>query len=232
MPSKENYNMNYRPKTYWVYGDQHTKVEATVKGSVRRTIAKLGLEGDPVALTDPHAFDVSLTDKERGLRASMHPSLMGGEFLPDYDDGEVEIARVSYASVTADVVSVRARWFETEIHYSIVDEYYDDYGSYQITLKSSKTPLTFEEIISLIDTAMGGACQCEDGNGLVLPVLNGNVETGLDNLAGFVEVTSPFYPQLNDWYSTVFKEWLDEKLREEEDEDGNGSEYGSKGPWR
>ena len=34
---------------------------------------------------------------------------MSGEYLPDFEGDEVEIARVTLASVTGDVVSIRAR---------------------------------------------------------------------------------------------------------------------------
>ena len=39
----------------------------------------------------------------------VHPSNIGEEFLPPLRNGEVEIARISLASVTADQISVRAR---------------------------------------------------------------------------------------------------------------------------
>ena len=56
----------------------------------------------------------------------IYPSFMGGEYLPDADDGEVEIARVALRSVMADVMSVRACLEEDGIRYRIVDEYQND----------------------------------------------------------------------------------------------------------
>ena len=219
MPDTNKFDMSYIPKSYWVYGNQQTKVEATVKGDVRRTIAKLGLEGDPVALTDRHAFDVSLTDEERGRRASMHPSLMSGEFLPDYDDGEVEIARVRMASVTGDIISIRAKWFEGQIHYTVTDEYDDEYGPYEFSPKSSVSPLTFGELICFIESTDGRFVTDEDGTGLVIPILWMNYEgQEPEDLPSFVEVTSPFYLELNAWYEAAINEWVIDRLKEQEED--------------
>ena len=96
MPKINDYSMEYRPKSYWVYDDPKKKVRATVKGSVRRAVAEAALDGDLVGLTDPHCFDQSLTEDERQWRGSFHPMFMGGEYLPDLCAGEVEIARVEY----------------------------------------------------------------------------------------------------------------------------------------
>ena len=53
----------------------------------------------------------------------LHPSNMGGEYLPLLRKGEVEIARISLQSVTADQISIRARRLSKRIGYRIVDEY-------------------------------------------------------------------------------------------------------------
>jgi len=43
-----------------------------------------------------------------GLGA-IHPSFMGGEYLPGYRRNEVEIVRIELDSTTSDVISLRAR---------------------------------------------------------------------------------------------------------------------------
>jgi len=48
---------------------------------------------------------------------SVHPMFLGGNYLPDTERGEVEIARVSLASVTGDVTCVYARPADGGIHY-------------------------------------------------------------------------------------------------------------------
>ncbi len=47
---------------------------------------------------------------------------MGDEYLPDYLPGEVEIARVSLRSVTADMIALRARPEGVGIRYRWVAE--------------------------------------------------------------------------------------------------------------
>ena len=154
MPDKTEFNMDFRPKSYWVFDSLDKKVKATVKGEVRRSVAEFCLENPELMGVDPCAFDISLSEIERARRSKMHPMFMGGEFLPDYLQGEVEIARVSMQSVTADVVSVRAHWEKGKIHYQIVDEYIEDNGPYTISFESSLLPLTMAELIHLVDSAI------------------------------------------------------------------------------
>ena len=60
--------------------------------------------------------------------ATLGPSWMGGEYLPDLEGREVEIARVVLASVTMDVFSLRARLLpDGGYGYRMVDEY-PEYG--------------------------------------------------------------------------------------------------------
>src|SRR5262245_20849225 len=65
----------------------------------------------------------SVTEADRVALGQHHPALMGGEYLPGYQDEEVEIARVSLQSTTGDVISIRARRERGAIRYRVVDEY-------------------------------------------------------------------------------------------------------------
>jgi hypothetical protein len=67
-----------------------------------------------------------LSESDRASLGRIHPSFMGGEYLPDYLAGEVEIVRVELRSTTADVISLRARQVgpkDRSIEYRLVDEY-------------------------------------------------------------------------------------------------------------
>lgn len=213
MPDTGKYNLDYSPKSYWVFEDLKKKVKATVKGDARRLLAESALDG--MIPYEPWNFKERLTDEERKAWGAHHPKLMGGEYLPDLEGGEVEIARVSLASVTGDVFSIRARWSRGEIRYSIVDEYS---AKYSLSPESSKKPLTMREIIELIDTAMPDERhQLLDGlyDGLVIPPLEYNYDAEplcLESLQRFVRVSSPFYPELEKWYEEVCQEWYDETL--------------------
>jgi hypothetical protein len=67
---------------------------------------------------------------------------MGGEYLPDYEQGEVEIARLVLASTTQDVYSVRARWVGSVLRYHIVDEYETDWYLTRETFERLARPRT------------------------------------------------------------------------------------------
>ncbi len=54
---------------------------------------------------------------------ALHPSLMGGGYLPERGRREVEIASVSIRSTTGDVTSLYARPGRGRILYRMVDEY-------------------------------------------------------------------------------------------------------------
>jgi hypothetical protein len=70
----------------------------------------------------------------------LHPSFMGGEYLPDRRDTEAEIARLNIDSTTSDVTSVYARPGKDRINYRVVDEYWGDTLTEKRT-RSSKRPL-------------------------------------------------------------------------------------------
>jgi hypothetical protein len=65
---------------------------------------------------------------------------MGGEYLPDRRDTEVEIARINIDSTTSDVTSAYARPGKDRIDYRVVDEYQGDTLTEKRT-RSSKRPL-------------------------------------------------------------------------------------------
>ena len=79
---------------------------------------------------------------------------MGGEYLPDRRDTEVEIARINIDSTTSDVTSVYAKAGKDRIRYRVVDEYNGDTLSEKRT-RSSKRPLRrlllLDEVNQLLD---------------------------------------------------------------------------------
>jgi hypothetical protein len=100
------YNLGFRPSTYWETPDT---VLANIKGEQRRRAIRKLLDAGDVEVLEERLLAESLTDEERRALGRLHPSLMGGEYLPTYQGDEVEIARVALQSTTGDVVSFRAR---------------------------------------------------------------------------------------------------------------------------
>ena len=160
-----------------------------------------------------------LPDEIRTAIGRIHPSLMGGLYLPDFLPGEVEVVRIQLASVTADVISVRARPAKKRIAFRIVDEYgHEGESVYTCRPCTSTRPLTQGEIVALIDDAT-------DDGGIAMGAVQWNAGNGsdIDDLRGFITITSPFYPQLGAWYAGRVDAFLDSQLPEEEDEEEGGA---------
>ena len=114
MNREQNFGMDYRPDSYW---DTPEAMHANIKGEFRRRALHSAALSDELEDVPSCIFADERSDEMREFTASLHPSFMGGEYLPGYRDNEVEIARVSLASVTADVVSIRAEPTPGGIHY-------------------------------------------------------------------------------------------------------------------
>jgi hypothetical protein len=56
------------------------------------------VEADAPDLLPDYILNESLEDEARASWGQVHPMFMGGEYLPDYDDSEVEIARIELKS--------------------------------------------------------------------------------------------------------------------------------------
>ena len=127
-----------------------TKEEAVlriIKGNFRRqfvgkSMAEDGVDGVPPAWKEHHLSEIL-----RGFLGGQHPRARGGEDLPDLEEGEVEIARMTLAdSVHGEVTSLRARRKGKEITYRIADEYGTEI---QPPIAKSLVPLTEAQIIEM-----------------------------------------------------------------------------------
>src|SRR5260221_6895807 len=87
-----------------------------------------------------YVLNESLDDEARVSRGKIHPMFMGGEYLPDYGDCEVEIARIELKSTTYDVISLRARPIGSRIRYKLVGEYENEYRPPPPTLRPPFSP--------------------------------------------------------------------------------------------
>lgn len=210
----------WRPESYWPAFDLRTRVLTTVKGEARRRAAETLIdEGELEAVEGPLVSEI-VSERERDALGRLHPMLMGGEYLPDLEPHEIEIARTALRSVTGDVLSVRARFDRGRIRYRINDEYETEFRSEP---EVSDKPLTLGQLIDLIDHAQ------EDG-GIAIGFLDFNYANGatLRELEGFVTVSSAFYLELHDYYEARFRSWFAQReaewrqaLEEDEEEDNH-----------
>jgi len=183
-----------------------------------------------------HFLENSLDPSLRSATSSVHPSLMGGEYLPPLLQNEAEIARVVLDSTTMDVTSIRARRTKHRIVYRIVDEYMEQGADrFRLRPKTSGRPLTMGNLITIIDE-----------NEFVTKPRDENFEFNNDVewASKFATVDSVFYSQLAQWYQMENEEWRREREAEKETEELENDQMvlehqrGAKvrartlGPWR
>jgi len=208
-------NPDFRPDSYWSTDSLLRSLTGNISGTWRRRLVGKALEASDVFPLLQHLMEEHLSEEQRTEWGRIHPSMMGGEYLPHLMPGEVEIARIDMRSVTADVISIRARPTRTRILYRIVDEYDTDYDVRNIW---SKHPITLRRLIRLINETQG-MNECEGG--VVFEILNANVENGcgVEEMAHFITVTSDFYPELQAWYDLATEQWKTARLEEVDQDD-------------
>jgi hypothetical protein len=202
-------DLDYRPAGYFWPLDLATHLLATVKGAERRKYIQSLIDANRLDVLEDLVAHSSLEPEVRAFTGRIHPRLMGGEYLPNLLPGEVEIARVTLASTTQDVVSIRARKGKNRIRYRVVDEYEGE----TLTERNARTsirPLTLGQLIAFLD----GAWSIRE------VVAMNEMQCDVEEMRSFVKVSSPFYPGLIDHYDRCFVDWADEcEQPEKEDAD-------------
>ncbi len=233
MEPRGDYDLSFRPETYWPNLPDEQVVLSRVKGTQRRDLARAAIEGEDVlpqmADDETHreaidfVFDEGLTEPERRNWGSIDPSMMGGEYLPDLEAEDVEIARVELASTTSDVIQVRASRNNSRIRYRVVDEYETEGHRYTVDPAESELPLTLGELVQLMDTAslwFEGDEDRSDYVGLVDFYRDATFEDGdLELALGFVTVSSAFYPMLGAFFAERSEAWAEEQRAAIEEEE-------------
>lgn len=177
-------NLDYRPASYfWPHG-LATHLLARVKGAARKAALKDLIGAGRLDEVPAFLAKSALSEAERRAIGRIHPALMGGEYLPDLDATEIEIARISIRSTTGDVTSLYARRGEGCIHYRVVDEYGGDTltGDNE---RSSDKPLSLGELYAFF-TATWPLMELLEMN------YEGNLEGKLDFFSGRSEFYNEF----------------------------------------
>ncbi len=143
---KSELDLSYRPESYFWPITHETHLIAAIKGERRRNIIRAAFDSNTVTPLDEHYAAPVLHEQDRRALGRLHPSFMGGEYLPNRQETEVEIARINIDSTTSDVTSVYAKAGKSQIYYRVVDEYNGDTLSDKRT-RTSKRPLTLAELV-------------------------------------------------------------------------------------
>jgi len=202
-----------RPQSYW---DDSSVLHATlrnVKGENRRRLIRDFHSLEQLDKVEPGLAKDILSKPERESLGRIHPTFLGGEYLPDYRTAETEIARIVLESTLRDVISLRARRTKTGLlRYSIVDEYE---GEFLYPKLPSRDPLTLGEIVDWIDqTRIEGNSDDGYGLGLIFTVSNFTEAEDAHRLENFTTVESELYPQLREHYRKLASEWVFQKFVE------------------
>jgi hypothetical protein len=201
-------NYDFRPKNYWSDASPLAALLRNVKGTERREIILQHAAAGELDQVDEDLVGEEVSELVRNFLGRLHPSFMGGEYLPGYLPGEVEIARIELESTTADVISLRARPNADDgIDYRIVDEYNSEFS---FDPESSDQPLTLGELIKLIDEADQVGAGLNGGLALGYNEMNADSYEDRSELRHFTSVDSNVYAQLSKHYSKVFADWVKE----------------------
>src|SRR5205085_7492 len=149
--------------------------------------------------TAMEGFSMSITEPDRANTA-VHPCFMGGEYLPDRCDEEIEIARITIASTTQDVTCIYASRAGNDISYRAVDEYEGDTLT-ETRTHSSRLPLTVSELADFFLQAWD-----------LFMILDMNFESDgrrANEVRAFFWGSSEFYPGFKLLLAHRVEEWLE-----------------------
>lgn len=181
----DHIDLQFRPKTYFKPTPLQQFLLSKVKGTLlRKKLAGL-FQAGRYEEAQEFLADTAFSEADRKALESIHPMFMGGNYIPDTEDGEVEIARISIQSTTHDVTCVYARPDDGEIRYRVVDEY----GGSTLRHPSETTttaPMTLAELADFFLTAWP-----------LLELLEMFYEGDVNSALAFFSGDSDFYPQFD-----------------------------------
>ena len=120
-------DMKKKSKVIDYFSKPNSKEEAairSIKGNFRREFVMRAILSDGIESVPPAWLNHDLSRTLKDFLTAQHPRSRGGEDLPNLEDGEVEIARLSLTnSVHGEVTSLRAKRNGTGVALRMVDEY-------------------------------------------------------------------------------------------------------------
>ena len=203
-------DLSFRPSSRLFPLTAEKLLLSRVKGTQRRESLTAAIEQDRLGDLNPFFTQTSLSAEDRRARAAIHPSFMGGEYLPDFEEGELEMARLSLRSVTADVISIRLRRTEDSFVYRIVDEYMDQDPN---GLLDEPTTIVVDQPLTMKDFG-AFVVQVSRMDHWCGPESHETEEEAQD----FVVATSEFYPEFGDYIAEAISLKYPKPHSEDEEE--------------
>lgn len=200
-------DLDYRPDTYFRPQKLERYLLSKVKGAVLRRELEALFDAGRHAEVRTLLTAEGISSADRKALESFHPMFMGGNYLPDTEDGEVEIARISIKSTTYDVTCVYARPDGGSIHSRVVDEYGGDTLQGTTEARTDK-PMTLGEFADFFLSAWP-----------LIDVLEMNFEGDLDASLDFFTAESEFYPDFDRLCRQRVIAQFPEPVEDEDDED-------------
>ena len=203
-------DLSFRPSSRLFPLTAEKLLLSRVKGTQRRESLTSAIEQDSLSDLNPFFKQTSLSAEDRRARAASHPSFMDGEYLPDFEEGGLEIARLSLRSVTADVISIRLHRTEDGFVYRIVDEYMDQDPN---GLLDEPTTIVIDQPLTMKDFG-AFVVQVSRMDHWRDPESHETEEEARD----FVVATSEFYPEFGDYIAEAISLKYPKPHSEDEEE--------------
>jgi hypothetical protein len=178
-------DLGYRPDTYFRPQKLERYLLSKVKGAVLRKKLQALFDAGRHAEVRTLLSDDGFSAADGKMLELLHPMFMGGNYLPDTEDGEVEIGRISIKSTTYDVTCVYARPDGGAIHYRVVDEYGGETLQGTTEARTDK-PMTLGEFADFFLEAWP-----------LVDVLEMNFENDSSMSLDFFYAESAFYPDFD-----------------------------------
>ena len=194
----EKFDLGFRPKTYFAPTDLTKHQILQIKDELVRTHLLHLYEAQKIDEIE----EVLKSHQDNGDQyGAIHPAFMGGQYLPDLAENELEIARLMIRSVTYDITTIYARFDNGKIHYRMADEYEGETLVEPSSLVSDK-PLSLGEMRDFFLTSYS-LIECLEWNDFLW---EGNKSEALD----FFEASSDFYPGFHESCVAIVEQKFDE----------------------
>jgi hypothetical protein len=179
-------DLEYKPKTYFSPQPLVTYLVDQVKNAAIRERLYVLLSEGRIEEIKQLLGDGEITSNSIRHLEAIHPMFMGGNYLPNMDEGEVEIARIEIASTTNDVTCLFAKMENGKIKLRVVDEYGGDTLNNPTEVVIDE-PMTLNEMTELFLTTWS-----------LIDVLEMNFDGQLDPALAFFKAKSRFYPKFDE----------------------------------